>query len=177
MNGRKTLLNIALASALAMAFGAGAQNVSEGEIDQTTGQPRNAEQGGQANTNELNDPTAAQAYPGTASAENQGATSGNQSAGQSAQQSGQSGQSTDQSQQQTGERRPAEGPAQGQVGPPPNHSTTGETTGQGQGVKDSGGEAAAGTHEDQGGDPGRGATGHTGTGTGSSTEVKPQQSQ
>jgi len=144
----KTLISAAIAAAFAVSFAANAQNVSEGEIDQTTGQPRNQQQGGQANTNELKDPATTQAQP----------------------QDGQSGQATGESSDQGAQRRPAEGPAQGQ-GPQPDHSTTGETTGQGQGVKDSGGEAAAGTHQDQGGDPTRGSGNTTGA-TGAEQDSK-----
>ncbi len=120
MNSKRTLLSAALAAAIAASFGAQAQNVSEGEIDRTTGQTQGTPQGGQANTNELQDPAAREGQSGS--------------------------------------------------------STTGETTGQGQGVIDSGGEAAAGTHRDQGGDPTRGASGHTGTDAGA-TPIDPEKSQ
>ena len=133
MELKRTVLGVSLISALALAFGASAQNVSEGEIDQTTGQAANAEQGGQANTNELKEGNTAQDSAGAPSTASESQDS--------------------------------------------NAAATGETTGQGQGVRDSGGEAAAGTHEDQGGDPTHGTSGHTGTGAGSSTDAAPEQSQ
>lgn len=134
MELKRTLLSASLISALAFAFGASAQNVSEGEIDQTTGQPMQAEQGGQANKNELKDRTA-QENPGQ------------------------------------------DAPSAATDPQDPNAPATGETTGEGQGVRESGGEAGAGTHQNQGGDPTRGTSGHTGTDSGSSSDIPSQQTQ
>jgi len=165
MKLERTLLGAALACAFALSTGANAQNVSEGEIDQTTGQTGATQQGGQANVNELKDSTGAQ--PGDAAAADQQSGQGGQAATQRPQQSGQGGQPSAQPQQGAQSGQSPDSSAQGQA----------ETTGQGQGVKDSGGEAAAGTHQGQGGDPGRGATGHTGTDSGVSKEVDPKQAQ
>lgn len=126
---KRTIMSAALTATLGLgsAF-AGAQTVSDEEIDMTTGNaPGTAQQGG-SDKNELKDPGAATSQHNDPSAQRSEAAH-----------QGEGGDRPDQSgTQQSGKAPPQQA---GETAPPKDSSTQQETTGQGQGVKDSGGTA------------------------------------
>jgi len=154
-----TKLSVAIAMAFGMTMGtAYAQNVSPSEIQRTTPGAQQP-QGGQVNRDELSDPATVQGQPGEARAA-QGASDSQPDSSQQGSQAGASQQSGGAQssgtaagdQMNSGEADRSAGAGQGGQGAGGAGGEPGkETTGQGQGVKESGGTAEAQTPGESGG--------------------------